>query len=335
MDKLAVPPAVSISLERAGLRSLSEILEYSNGDLVRRTGLKEYQVQGLIETASEAVLSRFEPLTAKDIRQRDNQKLSLGCPLIDETLQGGLLPRSLTELAGTSAAGKSQLCLQLSLTVQLQRKHGGYSSKAVYISTEGPFHSKRLKELAQFVALKYSYLNTQTLMDNVLIHHSATVQELKVLLNHELPRLLQRNPHNIRLIIIDSLASLFRVEYSYDDSSRTNDLKSIASSLHSLIYQHQLTIVCTNQMTSDTRNNTTRPALGALWSNMVATRILLLREEGVDNDAAFCPGLNPVPRLLRIDFAPHLPNNTMNYYIDDEGVHGLDAIDPAILDTFD
>ena len=336
MDKLAVPPAVAISLERAGLESLSEILEYSHGDLVRRTGLKDYQVKGLLETASEAILARFEPLTALDLTHRDNQKLSLGCPLIDECLQGGLLPRSITELAGTSAAGKSQLCLQLSLAVQLQKEDGGYASKVVYISTEGSFPIRRLKELAHFFAHRYSYLNTETLMDNVLIHHTATVQELKVLLNHELPCLLHRNLHNFRLIVIDSLASLFRVEYSFEDSSsRTVDLKSIASSLYLLIRKHNLTIVCTNQMTSDIRSGTTRPALGALWSNMIITRILLLREEGVDNNATFCSGINPVPRLLQIGFAPHLPNNEMHYYIDDEGVHGLDNIDQDMLDTFD
>ena len=36
-----------------------------------------------------------------------------------------MLVPGLTEVAGTSAAGKTQFCLQLCLTVQLPRKHGG------------------------------------------------------------------------------------------------------------------------------------------------------------------------------------------------------------------
>ena len=39
----------------------------------------------------------------------------------------------LTEIAGTSAAGKTQLCLQLSLTVQLPRSHGGLAGGIVVL----------------------------------------------------------------------------------------------------------------------------------------------------------------------------------------------------------
>lgn len=51
--------------------------------------------------------------------------LSTGCPLLDKALHGGLLVPGVTEIAGTSAAGKTQLCLQLCLTVQLPREKGG------------------------------------------------------------------------------------------------------------------------------------------------------------------------------------------------------------------
>ena len=51
--------------------------------------------------------------------------LSTGCPVLDKALHGGLLVPGITEIAGTSAAGKTQLCLQLCLTVQLPREKGG------------------------------------------------------------------------------------------------------------------------------------------------------------------------------------------------------------------
>ena len=52
-------------------------------------------------------------------------RLSTGCPHLDSFLNGGLPVPALNEVAGTSAAGKTQLCLQLCLTVQLPRQEGG------------------------------------------------------------------------------------------------------------------------------------------------------------------------------------------------------------------
>ena len=55
-------------------------------------------------------------------------RLSVGCAILDAGLRGGLLVPGLTEIAGTSGAGKTQLCLQLCLTVQLPREHGGLNT---------------------------------------------------------------------------------------------------------------------------------------------------------------------------------------------------------------
>lgn len=54
-----------------------------------------------------------------------HQRLSLGCPVLDGLLRGGLPLGGITELAGCSSAGKTQLALQLCLAVQLPRRLGG------------------------------------------------------------------------------------------------------------------------------------------------------------------------------------------------------------------
>lgn len=48
--------------------------------------------------------------------------------VIDCCGTGGVLTRVITEVAGESAAGKTQFCLQLCLTVQLPLKEGGLGS---------------------------------------------------------------------------------------------------------------------------------------------------------------------------------------------------------------
>ena len=52
-------------------------------------------------------------------------KLTTGCDILDEFLGGGILSQGITEVAGESAAGKTQFCMQLCLTVQLPVKSGG------------------------------------------------------------------------------------------------------------------------------------------------------------------------------------------------------------------
>lgn len=55
-------------------------------------------------------------------------RLSVGCPVLDQLLRGGLPVGGITELAGESGAGKTQLALQLCLSVQYPVQHGGLSS---------------------------------------------------------------------------------------------------------------------------------------------------------------------------------------------------------------
>ncbi|KAI5355866.1 hypothetical protein L3X38_008761 [Prunus dulcis] len=43
-------------------------------------------------------------------------KLSIGCPILDDCLGGGIPCNSITELVGESGYGKTQLCLQLTTT---------------------------------------------------------------------------------------------------------------------------------------------------------------------------------------------------------------------------
>lgn len=49
----------------------------------------------------------------------------MGCPVLDDLLRGGLPVGGVTELSGESGAGKTQLALQLCLSVQFPAQHGG------------------------------------------------------------------------------------------------------------------------------------------------------------------------------------------------------------------
>lgn len=66
-----------------------------------------------------------------------HQRLSLGCPVLDRFLGGGLPLEGITGLAGRSSAGKTQLALQLCLTVQFPRQYGGLEAGEWLLLPEG------------------------------------------------------------------------------------------------------------------------------------------------------------------------------------------------------
>ncbi|ETO77033.1 hypothetical protein F444_07709, partial [Phytophthora nicotianae P1976] len=82
--------------------------------------------------------------------------LPSGCDSIDELLHGGFRSGILTEICGEASAGKTQLCLQLLLQCCLPRSLGGLQGTACYICTEGVGSVKRLHDLAQVYAKRYS-----------------------------------------------------------------------------------------------------------------------------------------------------------------------------------
>lgn len=61
-------------------------------------------------------------------RLESGLRLSFGCQVLDELLRGGLPVGGVTELSGESGAGKTQLALQLCLSVQYPTQHGGLDS---------------------------------------------------------------------------------------------------------------------------------------------------------------------------------------------------------------
>ena len=74
-----------------------------------------------------------------------------------------------------------------------------------------------------------------------------TQDDLRSIITHRLPVLLNRGA--IKLVIIDSIAALFRVEYSIGETSkRAKILRSFGAQLHKLSHLYAIPIVCVNQV---------------------------------------------------------------------------------------
>lgn len=256
--------------------------------------------------SSSSQTTRFTIEKAIDVKTK---RLSTGCLKLDEVLNGGLPTRGIIEISGESGSGKSQLCMQLSLTVQYPLQSGGLNGGAVFISTEEYFSSKRLQQLILNFPSKY-YKDPKrsiTFSDNIFVEHINCYDLLYQCLSKRVPILACKR--NIRLVIIDSIAAIFRNAYpSFKNQKRAADMREIGNTLHWLCAKFDIMIVCVNQVTSDLSSiiNQDVPALGLAWANLITHRIQLYKK--------------PYSRKFQIVFSPELPPQSVDFVIQDCGI---------------
>lgn len=87
---------------------------------------------------------------------------------MDNITRNGLPARGITEIVGESGCGKSQICLQLALNVQLPLAQGGLKKSTVYICTEDAFPSKRLVQIAGCYNKEFQ---KNDWLDNIFVEH--------------------------------------------------------------------------------------------------------------------------------------------------------------------
>lgn len=153
----------------------------------------------------------------------------------------------------------------------------------------------------------------------------------------------------VRLIVIDSIAALFRSEFEntpIELKRRSSLFFKISGKLKSLAKKFGLAVVVTNQVvdlvepegTNGLRvGNLARlcssgrrvcPALGLAWANCVNSRLFLSRYEEVEKEENGLTDGNVLctqtRRRLHIVFAPHLPDSSCEFVITREGVLGVE-----------
>ncbi|KRZ34801.1 DNA repair protein RAD51 -like protein 3 [Trichinella pseudospiralis] len=122
---------------------------------MQRKRIVYLQVSGNLRGSRIAYMEREHRLfaqTAKMLLDRDVedvQSIVTFCESLDNALGGGIPLGQMTECAGPSGIGKTQLCLQLAVDVCIPKVLGGVDGEVIYIDTEGAFKYKRLKQIAE------------------------------------------------------------------------------------------------------------------------------------------------------------------------------------------
>ncbi|XP_053131078.1 DNA repair protein RAD51 homolog 3 isoform X2 [Hemicordylus capensis] len=213
------------------------------------------------------------------------------CSAVDGILGGGVQLTKITEICGAPGVGKTQLCMQLAVDVQIPECLGGLAGEAVFIDTEGSFMVDRVVDIAaaciqhcQLVAKMHPeeehHAALQTFsLEEILsrIYYFRCHDHVELLAQlYLLPSFLSEHS-KVRLVVLDSVAFPFRHGFE-DFSLRTRLLNGMAQQLISIANSHTLAVVLTNQMTTrigQAGSSSLVPALGESWGHAATTRMVL------------------------------------------------------------
>ncbi len=157
------------------------------------------------------------------------ERISTGSKPIDQLLNGGIEKGLITNVFGESGTGKTNLCVQVA--AELAKKEG----KTVYIDTEKGFSPERF---SQIVEEKY--------LENILLMEPVEFQE-----QHERIEALNEvvQKEDAKLVIVDSLVSLYRLQATGDQIQEVNQkLSQQLSQLSKIARKNNIPILVTNQV---------------------------------------------------------------------------------------
>ena len=210
LREAGVSPTLIAKLESAGLlsvRGLRFIVAATPDELVEWLSLSSYEsAVRLREAAKAAIGYHSAPVDALQLMEMEERlpKLTTGVKGLDELLQGGLRAGELYEFAGEFGTGKTQLCHQLAVTVQLPEERGGLAGKTVYIDTEGTFSPRRVLAMAERFGLGRKALSA------VAVYRPLNTGELEKFVRENLSGFLE---DGARLVVVDSVIALYRAQY--------------------------------------------------------------------------------------------------------------------------
>ena len=304
-DLSGVGQAVLNKLIDAGYSSLEAIAVASPQDLSVAAGIPLTTAQRIIKEARDALDIRFKTALEVKKERMNVRKITTSSQALDGLLGGGIETRTMTEFFGEFGSGKTQICHQISVNVQLPPEKGGLSGKAVYIDTEGTFRWERIEAMA-----KAAGLDPDTAMDNIY-YMRAINSDHQIAIGEDLQEFIAKNP-SIKVVIVDSVTSHFRAEYTGRENlaARQQKLNKHLHQLTRLAEVYDLAVIITNQVMARPDMFYGDPTVavgGHTLYHVPGIRVQLKKSRGNK-------------RIARIVDAPHLPEGEVVFAITEEGI---------------
>ncbi|WXG41271.1 MAG: DNA repair and recombination protein RadA [Candidatus Freyarchaeum deiterrae] len=304
-DLPGVGPAIAKKLTEAGYRSPEAVAVATPKELATAADIGEATASRIIEGAREMLNIGFVSAQEFLEQRKAISTITTGTKNLDQLLGGGIETRGITEFFGEFRTGKTQICHQISVMVQLPEEKGGLNGEAVYIDTEGTFRPERIVQ----VATKLEMDPKEALKK--VVYARAYNSDHQLYLSQNIDGLITKGK-NIKLIIVDSMVGHFRSEYIGRGmlAERQQKLNKHLHTLLRLSELYNLAVVVTNQVMSkpDTFfGDPTTPVGGHIVAHNCTTRIYLRKSKGTQ-------------RIARLVDSPYLPESEVVFAIDENGI---------------
>jgi len=305
-DLPGVGPAVSAKLESAGIYDLMGLAVMSPANLSEMSGMSSAVARKAIQAARSMLNLGFVD-GMEYAKKRDSVGyITTGSKNLNDLLGGkGVESRAITEAFGAFGSGKTQVGLTLAVNVQLPVEKGGSNGKCVFIDTEGTFRPSRIKQIAEKLGA-----NPEKVLKNIFVARAFNSDHQILLLDRISEMIKSGEP--IKLLIVDSLTSHFRAEFSGRGqlADRQQKLNKYIHNLMKLAETHNLAIYITNQVMANPAQMFGDPttAIGGHIVGHASTYRIYLRRGKQGS------------RVAKLIDSPNLPDNETLFYVTEAGV---------------
>ncbi len=306
-DLPGVGPATAQKMRELGFNTVESLGTAAAREL-ESAGIGEKKALEIIRAARSSLSLSFVRADELLKLRQSVLRLGTGSKALDELLGGGLETQTITEFYGEYGSGKSQVCHQLCVNVQLPHGQGGLDGGVLYVDTENTFRTERIVQMAENLGL-----DPESVVKNIIVAEAYTSDHQMFLLEKS-DSVIKEN--NIRLIIVDSLTSHFRSEYIGREmlASRQQKLNKHMHRLIRLARAFNTAAVVTNQVMAKPDvffGNAVHPIGGHVVGHTSHTRVFLRKS-----------ARGPV-RIARLVSSVYLPEGERVFKITENGIEDI------------
>ena len=264
-----------------------------------------------VETAKKTIAAARDALemgfeTADNIleRRKNIAKITTGSNELNGLLGGGVETQAITEFYGKFSCGKSQMGFQLAVNVQLPRDKGGLDGSCLFIDTESTFRPERIVSMA-----KANKMDPDKVLKRIYVA-KAVNSDHQVLLADKAEEMIEK--YNIKLIIVDSMMSQFRSDYTGRGAlnERQQKLNKHLHQLQKLADTYNIAVYITNQVMDRPDilfGDPTAPIGGHVLAHNATFRVYLRKGKATK-------------RIARMIDSPSLPEGEVVFSVDEDGI---------------
>ncbi|KAG0707515.1 Rad51-domain-containing protein [Suillus ampliporus] len=311
-----------LKLKSASINTVSGVVMTTRRQLLKIKGMSEAKVEKIKEAAQKITGSSF----ATGIEVQDRRKrvltISTGSKSVDTILGGGIMSQSISEgshphrffvfsihclklVYGEFRTGKTQLAHTMSVITQLPPEMGGASGKV------RTFRPDRIRSIADRFGV-----DGNMALENILYARAFNSEHQMELISECSMRFAEDK--DFRLLIVDSIMALFRVDFSgrgelSERQQKAGPWTCVMSKLTKLSEEFNIAVLITNQVQSDPGATMTfvaggalKPIGGHILSHSSATRMFLRKGRAEE-------------RVAKLVDSPDRPESEASYKLDEGG----------------